>query len=126
VGSGDGDDRRAGASFDFDAYRAAFEAKDVAPWLAFYADDAEWLEYRHSDPPRAPSVMRGKAEIGAFLERVAALPLTIELSREVLAADRIAFACLVTFDDGKQILEHVIADLREGRIVRHVEVEAWD
>jgi ketosteroid isomerase-like protein len=113
-------------AFDFEAYRAAFEAKDVVAWLAFYADDAEWLEYRPSDPPRAPNVMRGSAEIGAFLERVAALPLTIELSREVVGDDRIAFACLVTFDDGKQILEHVIAELRDGLIVRHVDVEAWD
>ena len=119
-----GDDR--GAGFDFAAYRAAFEARDVAPWLAFYADGAEWLEYRHADPPRAPSVMRGKAEIGAFLERVAALALTIELSREVVGEDRIAFACLVTFADGKQILEHAICDVRDGLIVRHVEVEAWD
>ena len=114
------------AAFDFAAYRAAFEAKDVPAWLAFYADDAQWAEYRHTDPPRAPNVMRGKAEIGAFLERVAAMPLTIELSREVVATDRIAFACLVTLGDGKQILEHVIADLRDGLIVHHVDVEAWD
>jgi ketosteroid isomerase-like protein len=113
-------------AFDFDAYRAAFEAKDVPAWLAFYAPDAEWLEYRPSDPPRAPNVMRGHDEIGAFLERVAALPLTISLSREVLGPERIAFACLVTMGDGKQILEHVIADLRGGLIVRHVDVEAWD
>jgi len=50
------------AAFDYDAYRAAFEAKDVARWLAFYAEDAEWVEYRHSDPPRAPNVMRGSGE----------------------------------------------------------------
>ena len=113
-------------AFDFAAYRAAFEAKDVPAWLAFYADDADWLECRYSDPPRAPNVMRGKDEIGVFLARVAALELTISLSREVLAEDRIAFACLVTLGDGRQILEHVIADLRDGLIVRHVDAEAWD
>ena len=113
-------------AFDYPAYRSAFEAKDVPTWLAFYADDAEWVEYRPTDPPRSPNVMRGKSEIGAFLTRVAAMPLTIALSHEVLTAERIAFACLVTLDDGKQILEHVIADLRGGQIVRHIEVEAWD
>lgn len=115
-----------GTGFDYAAYRAAFEARDVPAWLAFYAEDAEWLEYRPSDPPRSPNVMRGRAAIGAFLERVAALPLTIALSSEVVGEDRIAFACLVTLGDGKQILEHVIADLRDGLIVRHVDVEAWD
>jgi len=28
--------------------------------------------------------------------------------------------------DGRRIIEHVIADVRDGRIVRHVDVEAWD
>ena len=112
--------------FPYTAYRAAFEAKDVSRWLAFYADDAEWIEYRHTDPPRAPNIMRGRAEIGAFLERVAAAPLTLALDSEVLGPDRIAFACTVTFSDGKRIIEHVIAHVRDGLIVRHVDVEAWD
>ncbi len=113
-------------SFDYAAYRAAFESQDVSRWLAFYADDAEWLEYRHFDPPQAPNVMRGKEQIGAFLKRVAEMGLEIELSREVLGDERIAFACLVTLADGRQILEHVIAEVRDGLIVRHVDVEAWD
>ena len=114
------------AAFDFDAYRSAFESKDVGRWLAFYSDDAEWIEYRHSDPPRAPNVMRGSSEIGAFLERVAAMPIDLQLSREVLGEERIAFACTVDLGDGKRIVEHVIADVRDGRIVLHVDVEAWD
>jgi ketosteroid isomerase-like protein len=114
------------SSFDFAGYRAAFEVKDAARWLEYYTDDAEWVEYRHTDPPRAPSVMSGRAEIGAFLERVAALPLTLELSDEVIGEQRIAFACMVTFDNGDRIIEHVIAHLRDGLIARHVEVEAWD
>jgi hypothetical protein len=114
------------SSFDFDGYRVAFEAKDVARWLGYYADDAEWIEYRHTDPPRAPNVMSGRAQIGAFLARVAGLPLTIELSDEVIGEERIAFACIVTLDNGDRIIEHVIAHLRDGLIARHVEVEAWD
>ena len=31
--------------FDLAAYKRAFEAKDVEAWIAFYADDAEWIEY---------------------------------------------------------------------------------
>ena len=54
------------------------------------------------------------------------MPIGLELSREVLSEERIAFACTVDLGDGRQILEHVIADVRDGRIVRHVDVEAWD
>ena len=70
--------------------------------------------------------MRGSGEIGAFLERVAAMPIGLELSREVSSEERIAFACTVDLGDGRQVIEHVIADVRDGRIVRHVDVEAWD
>ena len=41
------------ARFDFAGFRTALEARDVAHWLPFYADDAEWLEYRHTNPPRS-------------------------------------------------------------------------
>jgi len=66
--------------------------------------------------------MRGGGEIGAFLERVAAMPIGLELSREVLSEERIAFACTIDLGDGRQI----IADVRDGKIVRHVDVEAWN
>jgi ketosteroid isomerase-like protein len=113
--------------FDFAAYRAAFEAKDVESWLEFYADDAEWIEYNsQADPPGTPNVMRGSAEIRAFMEHVAALPITIALSDEVVGEERIAFVCWVDLGSGRRIIEHVIADVRDGRIVRHVDVEAWD
>jgi ketosteroid isomerase-like protein len=39
--------------FDFAAFRTAFEAKDVATWLSFYAEDADWGEFRHDAPPHA-------------------------------------------------------------------------
>ena len=48
------------AAFDFAGYRRAVERLDVEQWASFYADDAEWIEYRESDPPRAPNVMRGR------------------------------------------------------------------
>lgn len=37
------------AGFDSTAYRAAFKAKDAEPWLAFYAEDAQWVEYRPTE-----------------------------------------------------------------------------
>jgi ketosteroid isomerase-like protein len=113
-------------AFDFAAYKAAFEGRDVERWIAFYADDAQWLEYRPGDPPRAPNVMRGRAEIQAFLEDVARSDLELTVHDEVLGRRRAAFAVTVAFPDGRRHLEHVIVDHRDGRIVRHVDVEAWD
>jgi ketosteroid isomerase-like protein len=112
--------------FDFDAFRDALEGRDVQRWLPFYADDAEWLEYRHTNPPRSPNVMRGHAAIGRFLADVAASELELEISNEVLGDDRAAFTITVTRAGGRRIIENVIVDHRDGRIVRQLEVEAWD
>jgi ketosteroid isomerase-like protein len=112
--------------FDLAAFRAALEARDVARWLPFYADDAEWLEYRHGSPPRSPHVMRGRDEIGRFLADVGASRIELAISNEVLDDARAAFTITVTRADGRRIIENVILDHRDGRIVRQLEVEAWD
>jgi hypothetical protein len=52
--------------------------------------------------------------------------MQIQLSDEVLGPRRIAFAVTVTFDDGKRIIEHKIAHVRDGLIARQADVEAWD
>ena len=48
-----------GSGLDF----AAFERKDLDGRLTFYTDDAGWIEYRHSSPPRSPNRMVGKRQI---------------------------------------------------------------
>ncbi len=113
--------------FDFDAFRASFEARDVQRWITFYADDSEWLEYRDDGkPPRAPHVMRGRAEIEEFLRDVAASDLSVALENEVVGEIRAAFTTVVTFGDGRRILENTIIDYPGGLITRTMEVEAWD
>ena len=39
--------RKVPVPFDFSAYKLAFEAKDAGRWIEFFADDAEWIEYRN-------------------------------------------------------------------------------
>jgi ketosteroid isomerase-like protein len=113
-------------AFDFAAYKAAFEARDAERWIEFYADDAEWLEYRPGNTPRDPNVMRGRADILRFLRDVASKDLTLTLADEVVGRRRAAFAVWVGLPDGSRQLEHVIVELRDGRIARQVDVESWD
>jgi hypothetical protein len=114
------------ADFDFSAYSHAIECKDVPAWSAFFAEEAEWYEYRQQHPPRSPNVMRGLHEIRAFLEGVAASPVELRVSHEVVGPARAAYRLTVGFDDGRRILEHVLIELSGGRIVTQVDVEAWD
>jgi len=114
------------AAFDFAGFRAALEARDAGRWLPYYADDAEWLEYRDASPPRSPHVMRGREAIGAFLAEIAASRIELAISNEVLGDERAAFTITVRRADGRRMIENVIVDHRDGRIVRQLEVEAWD
>ena len=113
-------------AFDFPAFKRAVERKDVEAWSSFYADDADWIEFKPSAPPRAPRVMRGRAEIEAFLHAVAADPVRLELSHELVGEERAAFRVTCTLPDGRRIVEHAIAELRGGLIAQVSEVEAWD
>jgi ketosteroid isomerase-like protein len=112
--------------FDFAAFKEAFEGKDLDRWVPFYADDAEWTEYRHLSPPRAPNRMIGKQQIAEFLARVCGADFGVSVADEVVTADRVAFSVDCVFPDGNRTFEHVIAHIEDGKIVRQVDVEAWD
>lgn len=116
-----------GRGFDFDAYKQAFVSQDVDEWITFYAPDAEWMEYRHTDPPRAPHRMVGQPDIKAFLSRVKASNVSLAITDEILGPTRAAFCVTCTLPDGvRRIIEHVIIHYSNGKITRQVDVEAWD
>jgi ketosteroid isomerase-like protein len=113
--------------FDFSAYAHAFEAKDVDALLAFYAEDAVWIEYKPGAPPSAPARLEGREAIAAFLRGVAADDeVALTVSHEVVGEERIAFRVTVGLAGGRRDVEHAICELRGGLIAEHVEVEAWD
>ena len=112
--------------FDFAAFRAAFGGADADAWAAFYADDAEWIEYRYSAPPSAPHRMEGRDRIRVVLEQVIAAGLKAELSEVIDAPGRAAFRVDVELPDGRRIVEHTMIWTDGGTITRQVDVEAWD
>jgi ketosteroid isomerase-like protein len=113
-------------SFDVAAYRRAVEAKDVEAWLAFYADDAEWLEYQPGRPPANPRRYAGRDEIRAYLEYIRGEPEPLVVSDALTDGDRAWFALWMDLGEGRRFVEHCLLQLRDGLIVRHVDVEAWD
>lgn len=113
-------------AFDLEEYADAVVGLDAERWLAFYDAEAEWIEYRHADPPRSPHVMCGVEEIGRFLRGVCAAPLAIEVDNLVADDHGAAFTLTVTRPDEGRIIENVILEHRDGRIVRQIDVEAWD
>ncbi len=113
-------------TFDFAAFKRTFENQDVDAWLSFYADDVEWVEYRHNAPPRAPNRMVGKAQIGDFLRRVKASNIGLSIRDEVIADGRDAFRVTAVLGNDKRVIENVIVQIERGKITRQADVEAWD
>jgi ketosteroid isomerase-like protein len=112
--------------FDFAAFKDAFERKDAERWAQFYTEDAEWIEYKPSAPPRDPVRMVGRERIAEFLASLEMSEIEITLSDEVLGDGRAAFSVDVTLPDGKRVFEHTIVHIEDGRVARQVDVEAWD
>ena len=46
--------------------------------------------------------------------------------KDTAGETRVAFCVTVAMASGKRIIEHVIVHLARGKIVRQVDVEAWD
>ena len=112
--------------FDFWSFKDVFERKDAQRWAQFYADDAEWIEYKPSAPPRDPLRMVGRKRIAQFLASLEKSDIKISFSNEVLGRECAAFSVDVTLPDGKRVFEHTIVHIEEGKIARQVDVEAWD
>ena len=114
------------SGFDFLTFKDAFERKDAQRWAGFYAEDAEWIEYKPSAPPSDPVRMVGRKRIAGFLASLEESGIEFSLSDAVLGEERAAFSVEVTLPDGRRVFEHTIVHIEDGRIARQVDVEAWD
>ena len=91
----------------------------------FAGDDRCGQHQWGQDPPRAPHVM-DRRTIAAQIRGVCAADLSLAIEDEVIGTERCAFHVVVAVPDGSRILENVIVHLRDDRIVKQVDVEAWD
>ena len=115
-----------GGALDFEVLRRAMEERDAETLVDLYADDAEVLTINRNSTPSSPQVLRGKEEIGEALRDVYSREMTHSIENEVVGEDRIAFQEACEYPDGTRVLGAGTLELRDGKIVRQVSVEAWD
>ena len=112
--------------FDFEAMRRAVEQLDADLLLSLYADDAEMKVVNKSATPSSPCEIRGKEEIAEYLRDVCGRAMTHRIEREVLGEERIAFNEECEYPDGTRVMAATTLEVRDGKIVGQVNVEAWD
>jgi hypothetical protein len=112
--------------FDFETMRRAVEQLDADLLLSLYDDDAEMKVVNRSTTPSAPREIQGREEIAEYLRDVCGRAMTHRIEREVLGEDRIAFNEECEYPDGTKVLASTTLEVRDGKIVGQVNVEAWD
>lgn len=114
------------AALDFEAMRHAIENLDAETLVGLYADDAEMHSVNRYTPPSSPKVLRGKEEIAEHLRDVCGRAMTHRIENEVVGEDRISFNEACEYPDGTRVLCAATLEVRDGKISRQVNVEAWD
>jgi ketosteroid isomerase-like protein len=114
------------SGIDADALRRAYSDRDVAAVLALYADDATVEVVDHLNQPSAPRRISGREELRAHLEDVFARDMTHVVDIVAAAPDALGFVLRCAYADGTKVVCAATAELRDGRIVREVGVQAWD
>jgi hypothetical protein len=69
---------------------------------------------------------RGKEEIAQYWRDVLGRDMTHRVQDEVIGEERIAFNDACEYPDGMRVLGAENLEVRGGKIVRHVSVQAWD
>lgn len=109
-----------------EAMRRAIEARNAEVLSSLYADDAELRVVDRNRTPSSPLVLRGKQAIADFLKDICERDMTHRIEQEVIGENRLAFLEACEYPDGCHVLCAAVADLRGGKIVRQVNVQAWD
>jgi hypothetical protein len=109
-----------------DALRKAIEGRDATALKSFYAPEAEITVIDSMNPPSMPRIIRGAADIGAYLDEVCGRDMTHVLESAVLQGDRLAFLQRCAYAGGTRVAASSTADLGPAGIVRQTTVQAWD
>jgi hypothetical protein len=112
--------------FDFEAMRRAIESLDADLLIDLYADDAELRTVNKNTTPSSPNVLRGKERISEYLRDVCGRAMTHHIENEVVGEGRVAFNEACEYPDGTRVLAATTLEVRDGKVVRQTNVEAWD
>jgi ketosteroid isomerase-like protein len=113
-------------ALDFEVLRRAIEGRDADTLSGLYAHDAEVITVNRNTTPSSPNVLHGEEEIGPYLRDVCAREMTHRVENEVVGEGRVAFQEACEYPDGARVLAAQTLEVRDGKIVRQVSVEAWD
>jgi len=106
--------------------RRAVEGRKAGALAGLYADDAVIHVIDRDNPPSRPRRLQGKSDISAYFEDVCGRDMTHKVEAGVAVGNRLAFTQSCAYADGTKVFCSAMADLKGGKIVRQMVVQAWD
>jgi ketosteroid isomerase-like protein len=113
-------------SFDLEALRRGYEQWDVEALLALYADEVELIQIDRDNPPSSPRVRHGKEVFKGMFEHCAAAGVKASVENAVAGEGRAAATVTCEFPEGRRVTANAVFELRDGRIVRELDVASGD
>jgi hypothetical protein len=117
---------KAANGLDFEALRRAIERCDLALLLGFYAEDTELSIVNADSLQGLPFELRGKSEIAKYLRAVFGQKISHRIEQEAVGEERVTFREASEYPDGRRVWVETTLELRDGKIVRQVDVVAKD
>ena len=117
---------RASEPFDISAYLDALRERDADAWSDFFAPDAQWLVYRHHNPPADPTRIDGNVAVHERLREVCESDVHLHVEDVVVGERSVWMRRMVRLGSGRMVIEHVHLSIDGGRIVREIDVCSWD
>ena len=113
-------------TFDWPAFRRAYERFDSEAVRELVTDDVELIEIDSKTPPSSPRAIRGADELTALIEELAKAGLEHEVQDVLVGDDKVAIRSECRYPDGKKVASMTMLDLEDGRVRRMTEVQAFD
>jgi hypothetical protein len=119
--------RKPDRRLDFEALRHAIERSDPHLMLGFYAEDARLSIVNVHTPDASPFELRGKGEIAKHLRAAFGQEASHRVERDAaVGEDRVTFREACEYSDGDRVWVETTLELRNGKIVRQVDVVESD
>jgi hypothetical protein len=111
---------------NFEALRLCIKRCGPDPMLGFYADDVE-LSIVAADVPQSSFFeLSGESEVALHLRAVYGQRASHRVERAVVDEGRVTLREACEYPDGSRVLVETTLEVRDGKIVRQVDVLAKD
>jgi len=102
------------------------EQHDMASLLDVYDDSAELTIIDKNHTPSRPQVLSGRDALERHFQDLLSRPTSHHIGDEVMSDNHYAYTESCEYPDGSKVFTSVMATLKDGKIVKEVDVTSWD